>query len=121
MEKDLHSACFDLQYQKGTIELLAKMFAYIRRFATDGQDRLLVCCILHLLTHRSLEETDELKDLTRNNDPLRLYLVSEQANEQDPNQSSALERLVGRAGLTGELFHNLETFFFDVADRFEQR
>lgn len=97
------------------------MFAYIRRFASDGEDRLLVYCILHLLTHRSLEDTDELQQLTKNNDPLRLYLISEQANEQDLNQKSTLEQLVGHAGLTGDLFRNLETFFCDVARLFEQR
>jgi hypothetical protein len=97
------------------------MFAYLRRFTSDGEDRLLVYCILHLLTHRSLEETDQLKELTKNNDSLRSYLISEQANEQDSNQTSTIERLVGRAGLTGELFHHLETFFFDVASQFEQR
>ena len=97
------------------------MFAYIRQFAVHHEDRLLVCCIIHLLTHRSLTDTVELKHLTIDHNKLRLFLISEQANYQDKRQKSIVEHIVSNAGLNHELLENLETFFIGVANKFEQK
>ncbi|CAF3524220.1 unnamed protein product [Rotaria sordida] len=109
-----------LKFQRGTIELLAKMFAYIRRFTIHHDDRLLVYCIIHFLTHRPLGDTNELKQLTIDNDKIRLFLISEQANYRDKQQQSTVEHIVSNAGLTRELLENFEIFFIGVANQFEQ-
>ncbi|CAF2870943.1 unnamed protein product [Rotaria sp. Silwood2] len=106
--------------QRGTIELLAKMFAYIRRFTTDNEDRLLVYCIIHFLTHRPLVDTTKLKALTVDYDKIRLFLISEQANYQDKTQQSTVEHIVSNAALTEELLENLEIFFIGITNQFEQ-
>ncbi len=110
-----------VQFQRGTIELLAKMFAYIRRFTIHHDDRLLVYCIIHFLTHRPLTNTTELKTLTLDYDKLRLFLTSEQANYQDKRQESFIERVVNNAGLNHELLEHFRMFFVGVADQFEQK
>ncbi|CAF1073880.1 unnamed protein product [Adineta steineri] len=108
------------KFQSGTIELLAKMFAYIRQFTIHHEDRLLCYCIIHLLTHRPLSDTSELKKLTVDNDKLRLYLISEEANYQDKRQRRAIEHIVSNASLNHELLEHFETFFIGVANQFEQ-
>ncbi|CAF0855375.1 unnamed protein product [Rotaria sp. Silwood1] len=108
------------KFQRGTIELLAKMFAYIRRFTIDNEDRLLVYCIIHFLTHRPLVDTSEFKQLTIGYDKISLFLTSEQANYQDKARQSTIEHIVSNAGLTRELLENLEVFFIGVANQFQQ-
>ncbi len=75
---------------------------------------------MHFLTHRPLTDTSELKKLTVDNDRLRLFLISEQANYQDKKRRSTIEHIVSNAGLNHELLENLETFFIGVANQFEQ-
>jgi hypothetical protein len=97
------------------------MFAYIRRFTIHHEDRLLVYCIIHFLTHRPLTNTAELKTSTVDYDQLRIFLTSEQANYQDKRQESFIERVVNNAGLNHELLEHFRTFFVGVADQFEQK
>ncbi|CAF1294181.1 unnamed protein product [Adineta ricciae] len=109
------------KFQCGTIELLSKLFAYIRQFAIHHEDRLLVYCIIHLLTHRSLSDTSELKKLTVDNDKLRLFLISDQANYEDKKEPHAIEHLVGNANITHEFVENFAVFFVEIANNFEQK
>ena len=100
---------------------MSKLFAYIRQFAVHHEDRLLVYCIVHLLTHRSLSDTSELKKLTVDNDKLRLFLISDQANYEDKKQRHAIEHVVGNANITHEFLENFEVFFVEIANNFEQK
>jgi hypothetical protein len=96
------------------------MFAYIRQFTIYHNDRLLVYCIIHLLTHRSLPNTSELKKLTVDHDKLHSFLISEYANYHNKSQQSVLEHMIKNAGLTHELLEYLATFFTGVANQFDQ-
>ncbi|CAF3772889.1 unnamed protein product [Rotaria socialis] len=106
--------------QRGTIELLAKMFAYIRRFAVTDKGRLLVYCIIHFLTHSPLPDTNELKTLTVDYDQLRLFLISKKANYQDKKQQTNVENIVSTTSLNQKLLDSLELFFICIATQFEQ-
>ncbi|UJR23710.1 hypothetical protein I4U23_026691 [Adineta vaga] len=109
------------KFQCGTIELLAKLFAYIRQFTIHHEDRLLVYCIIHLLTHRQLSDTNELKKLTVDNDKLRLFLISEKANYEDNKQRNVIEHVVNNASLNHELLENFTVFFLGITNYFEQK
>ncbi|CAF2127776.1 unnamed protein product [Rotaria magnacalcarata] len=106
--------------QRGTIELLAKMLAYIRRFAVSDKGRLLVYCIIHFLTHYPLPDTNELKTLTVDYDQLRLFLISKKANYQNKKQQTNVENIVSTTSLNQELLDSLELFFISIATQFEQ-
>lgn len=97
------------------------MFAYIRRFTVHHEDRLLVYCIIHLLTHRSLPDTSEFKKLTIDYEKVRLFLISEQANYQDKLQQNTLEHIVSNTGINQELLEHFETFFMGVTNQFDQK
>lgn len=77
--------------------------------------------MIHLLTHRPLSDTSELKKLTVDNDKLRLFLISDQANYEDKRQRHAIEHVVGNASITHELLENFEAFFVGIANNFEQK
>jgi hypothetical protein len=96
------------------------MFAYIRQFTIHHEDNLLVYCIINFLTHYPLIDSDSLKTVTVDNDKIRLFLLSEQANYQAKQQQSTVEHIVGNAGLNHELLENLKVFFIGVANQFEQ-
>ena len=112
-----------IQIQRGTIELLAKMFAYIRRFTVHNEDRLFIHCVVHLLTHRPLTDTSELKQLTSIDDQLHRFLISDKADYQSvrrrPSQT-VLTNTVSLSGLTREFMEAMISFFTGVADAFEQ-
>src|SRR5438874_827933 len=97
------------------------MFAYIRQFNIHHEDHLLVYCIINILTHHPLTETNELKKLTVDNDKIRLFLISEQANYQNKNQQSVIEHVVNNASINHELLEHFKTFFIGIADQFEQK
>jgi hypothetical protein len=97
------------------------MFAYIQQFKILHEDDLLVHCIVHLLTQRRLPDTSELTILTIDNEKIRLFLISEQANYLDKNQQSVIEHLATNTGLTQELFEHMKTFFLSVAKQFDQK
>jgi hypothetical protein len=96
------------------------MFAYIRQFTIHHDDRLLVYCIIHLLTLRPLPDTNELKTLTVDYDKVRLFLISEQANYQNKSQQSTLEHMINNSRLTHELLEHFEVFFIGVVNQFQQ-
>jgi hypothetical protein len=96
------------------------MFAYIRQFANHHEDHLLIYCIIHLLTHRSLANTDELKRLTVDNDKLRLFLISEQADYHEKRKGNVIEYIVSSTGVNQELLESLKIFFVGIADQFDQ-
>ncbi len=110
-----------VKFQRGTIELLAKLFAYIRRFTVREEDRILIYCIIHFLTQRPLTDTSELKTLTIDHDKLRLFLISEQANYQDKNQRSVIQHMVSNAGLNHQLLKHFEIFFIGIVNEFDQK
>jgi hypothetical protein len=101
--------------------LLAKLFAYIRRFTIHQEDRILIYCIIHFLTQRPLTDTNELKKSTIDYDQLRLFLISEQANYQDKNQQNIIEHLVSNAGLHHQLLTYFEIFFLGIVNEFDQK
>ena len=101
--------------------MLAKLFAYIRQFKIHHEDDLLIHCIIHLLTQRRLPDTSELQTLSADNDKIRLFLISEQANYLDKNQQSVIEHLATNAGLTQELFEHMKIFFINIANQFDQK
>lgn len=105
------------QIQRGTIELLAKMFAYIGPLAINNEGRLLLHCIIHFLTHRQLCAITELSDVTVEYEKQRLFLTSEQANYQNKNQQSTIDN---NAGLNQDLLESLEIFLIGVANQFQQ-
>ncbi len=94
--------------------MLAKLFAYIRRFTIHQEDRILIYCIIHFLTQRPLTDTNDY-------DQLHLFLISEQANYQDKNQQNIIEHLVSNAGLHHQLLTHFEIFFLGIVHEFDQK
>ena len=96
------------------------MFAYIHRFAVNHEDRLLVYCLVNLLTHSPLPDTAELKDSTENYGNIYSFIISKQANYQDKRVHNIVKPVVIDEELDYELLQNLETFFIGVANQFKQ-
>jgi len=106
--------------QCGMIELLAKMFAFLRQFAENHQDRLLILIIINHLTQRSLIDSDELRILTVDEENLRHFLLSEHSNYLNRRQTDTIERLVSPTGLTREFIENFSEFFLNLSTQFEE-
>lgn len=61
-----------------------------------------------------------MKKLTVDNEKLRLFLISEQADYQDKKHHTVIEHIVSNASLNHELLENFEIFFIGIANYFEQ-
>lgn len=97
------------------------MFAHLRQFRVGNEDRLLIYCIIHFLTHRSLPDTSVLKTLTTDYNKLHSFLVSDQANYLDKLQQKTIEHIVSNTGMNEELLENFTIFFENVTNEFEQK
>ena len=98
------------------------MFAYMRPFTVHNEDRLFIHCVVHLLTHRPLTDTLELKKLTNTDGQLRLFLISDKADYQSVRRQprSVVTNTVSLSALTREFMEAMIVFFIGVADTFKQ-
>ncbi|CAF0767368.1 unnamed protein product [Didymodactylos carnosus] len=100
----------------GVIELLAKMYAYIRSFASEKEGILLLFVIVHILTQSPLPNDPILHNLTTN-EKLYDYLISEQMDHK--NQQSVLDSIVYSAVLSVDQLQQISAFFQKTTDQFE--
>ena len=97
------------------------MFAFLRQFAVQHEDRLLILIILNILTHRSLIDCEQIQILTVDDENLRDYLLSDRSNYQNRYQSNTIEHLVIPTGLTREFVENFQEFFLNLSNEFEDK
>ncbi|CAF1564166.1 unnamed protein product [Didymodactylos carnosus] len=104
-----------LKIQCGAIEILAKMYAFLRPFAGEKEAILLLFVVIHILTQLSLPNDPILHKLTSNK-KLHDYLISKQADHSNKNLKTVLKY---KTSLSVDLLQRISIFFQKTADQFE--